>query len=283
MKAITSKLTLAVSLIIVALQSTNKNLEATNFVDDGTTVKTTLNYIESDGGSLQIVGLEMEKSRKCLISIIGHNDEVMGSKIFDYKDDLLISDDLKFPMEFDNFIATIDLDTITHTIIMKFNIIVPRNEAEEARNNRNEELQPPVLDTGKTTLEEQEVRSSTFKRPADMPGFEDEYEITEESRGVNPLPGLNINPGRGTGYGDVDLYPMGQRNPFNMGPNNPLGGQQGGMIFDPMGEGKHKGDQGRGPGWIPGAKFDHPFGRPSGDSSSGGSGGFFPGSSGGFF
>ncbi|AET38229.1 Fub1p Ecym_2508 [Eremothecium cymbalariae DBVPG len=112
------------------------------------------------------------------------------------------------------------------------------------------------------------------KAPDDMPGFEDEYEIQGE-RHVPPVYDPDLFPSRehtrpGT-YGDRDLYPTGEKYPDILDPS-PSAGPKGGMVFDP----KHSGslplpyggkfdpddpDDPRKPsGFLPGARWNSPFG-----------------------
>ncbi|AEY97261.1 FAER272Cp [Eremothecium gossypii FDAG1] len=115
--------------------------------------------------------------------------------------------------------------------------------------------------------------------PADMPGFEDEYEVLSPPAGAaQPLPGSPA------GYGDSDLYPGGQKrtNPFDPFPApNP----QGGMIFDPrlqrptaplpyggQFDPADPADPRRPPGFLPGARWNAPFGGPGGPGGPGGMG-----------
>lgn len=119
---------------------------------------------------------------------------------------------------------------------------------------------------------------------ADMPKFDDEYQAqARQNQGtapLNPYPGLTVtepsfaNPAGG--YADRDLYPVGTSHPdWSGGLPNPLGNpsSQGGMIFDPNRRPAPRRED-MPPGWMPGSKYDEPFGPGSGGFGGSGSGGF---------
>ncbi|EHN03424.1 YCR076C-like protein [Saccharomyces cerevisiae x Saccharomyces kudriavzevii VIN7] len=119
---------------------------------------------------------------------------------------------------------------------------------------------------------------------AEIPKFDDEYQAqTRQNQGaapLNPYPGLTVTEPSFTnpesGYADRDLYPMGTSHPdWSRGLPNSLGapGSQGGMIFDPNRRPPQRRED-MPPGWMPGSKYDEPFG--PGSSGFGSSGpGFF--------
>ncbi|AMD22545.1 HHL225Cp [Eremothecium sinecaudum] len=105
------------------------------------------------------------------------------------------------------------------------------------------------------------------RRPADMPDFEDEYEIQSGLRndlGGHPFP---TNPGS---YGNSDLYPTGEKYP-SLNPNPGLK-PAGGMFFKPPSQPElplpyggsfdpqNPQDFRKPPGFTPGARWNNPFG-----------------------
>ncbi|CAI4037650.1 hypothetical protein SMKI_03G1280 [Saccharomyces mikatae IFO 1815] len=116
----------------------------------------------------------------------------------------------------------------------------------------------------------------------DVPKFDDEYQVqTGQNQGatpLNPYPGLTVTEPSFTnpigGYADRDLYPIGTSHPdWSRGIPNPLGapGSQGGMIFDPNRRPPQRRED-MPPGWMPGSKYDEPFGPGSGGFGASGPG-----------
>ncbi|CCD26600.1 Fub1p NDAI_0I00310 [Naumovozyma dairenensis CBS 421] len=166
----------------------------------------------------------------------------------------------------------------------KGNVAVSSND----NNNKNDLLR---IDNDRNMNIERRINTERSRpnNDLDLPKFEDEYEINtfkDIRSGDNKNPLLH-------NYGDNDLYPTGQKYPNLNDPNslNPTAIRnkygpdhphfQGGMTFDPLQRNKDEIDQSenRGPGWIPGAKYDDPFGRPPPSGNTGNN--LFPGSSGG--
>lgn len=116
----------------------------------------------------------------------------------------------------------------------------------------------------------------------DMPKFDDEYQAqTRQNQGpapLNPYPGLTVTEPSFTsptgGYADRDLYPVGTSHPdLSRGLPNPFGtpSNQGGMIFDPNRRPPQRRED-MPPGWMPGSRYDEPFGPGSGGFGGAGSG-----------
>ncbi|KOH00726.1 Fub1p [Saccharomyces eubayanus] len=171
--------------------------------------------------------------------IIRHRSSITMACLVDYKD-FKLPTELKWPLERDSLPVDPDLK--------------------------------PVL----TQLKKQPNES------ADMPKFDDEYQAQtrQQQREVplNPYPGLTVTePGftnPAGGYADRDLYPMGTSHPdWSRGLPNPLGsaGGQGGMIFDPNRRPAQRRED-MPPGWMPGSRYNEPFGPGSGGLGGPGSG-----------
>ncbi|EJS44485.1 YCR076C [Saccharomyces arboricola H-6] len=168
--------------------------------------------------------------------VIGHGSTITMTCLIDYND-FKLPTDLKWPLEREALPVEPDLS--------------------------------PVL----TRLKEQPIKG------VNIPKFEDEYQAqTRQTQGaapLNPYPGLTVTEPSFTnpagGYADRDLYPMGTSHPdWSRGLPNALGppGSQGGMIFDPNRKPSQRRED-MPPGWMPGSKYDEPFG-----PGSGGLGGF---------
>ena len=288
-----NELDICVRLIINYLESIQGKSETLKW-DDLTSVVKAIVRFESECTPLHIVCVEIEKGSKCMISLF-RNEESLTQSLFKYDTDFKIMKDTRFPLDYKDFIInTEDLQTVYETIHRKLNILTGSyQELKESASGETEHISGEYLDghpkydinSGIELGIDSDV-SNYSRRPADMPGFEDEYEVNEQTTVNSNLPGLNIGRSNRHGYGDSDLYPMGQRHPnlsdplINPTAGNSGLGSQGGMIFDPN-QKIPLNNRNRGPGYIPGSKYDDPFGRTSGFGNSGGFGGP-EGNSGGF-
>lgn len=232
-----------------------------------------------------VVVSEISSNKRCLVSVFDENskDEI-ESIVLDYEIDLEIADDIEFPINYDEYMKQIDTSKACITIYKRFDkkrLMVIDPKKSQLTTSSEKPLQDIKL-PGEQVQERQkllETEVKNTKRPNDMPKFDDEYEVNT-SRSVDRYPGLNLPEKHLHQYGNPDLYPMGQKDPFNFNDIN----ARGGMTFDPFGNGNQSNMQGdkdeqrkRGPGWIPGSKYDDPFGKRT-DKFNPGSGPGFGGS-----
>lgn len=239
--------------------------------------------LKSQNHPLRIMVVEVEEDKNCLVSLL-NSQEPLRSVLCNYSDDLGIASDLEFPLHLSSFLKSIDREKLSRSIKDKLNLQTQPTRTLEKQPSKIKEAYGPLPGSSPNAKKNQPQAQKV-----ELPKFDDEYEINDsESR--SQFPGLNLPGDRGhSGYGDPDLYPLGERSPFGSGmvphiPNSGSGSQSGGMIFDPFRQ--NHSDQrykdpsnSRGPGYIPGSKYNDPFGRPNGDfpgssSSSGGNGGF---------
>lgn len=276
------KLTLALRLVLECLYSLEANYKLVKFEKQDNVIKATVTS-ERDGVQVEIIGAELEKGKRCMVSMFqSDNDRPLGQAIFLYADDLGMESELALPMDYESYTASMNSDDLIHVlrrIADKLGLEV-RAELKQVETEQmmNKGPQAPSL-RREEPLGKYSPQSATTRRPADMPRFEDEYQIHDEP-GFRPSNLREPSPG----YGDRDLYPTGQKYPNLADPTTQMppmrpGHGQGGMIFDPSQEQarKQEEEQGklRGPGWIPGAKYDDPYGRPGfGGNSGPGSSGF---------
>lgn len=237
---------------------------------------------------LIIMGVETIPKLQCMISFLTE-DESLSQFLLKYKDDLMIDAEITYPLKYEEHFnkSTEELRKILDNIGLKINSkdIAKQFEQElkESNQNRNEGAYPEESNNDPLRLP---IGNEQRRTPDDMPKFEDEYEI-QRHQGDNDLrlPGRS---GLGS-YGDRDLYPTGNRYPDLNHPGQMPGlpDTSGGMIFDPFSDRNRpgRGDPGnKPPGWIPGVKYDDPYGRPPPGFPGGPGGSFGPGGfgSGGF-
>lgn len=271
-----SRLALSVRLVVECLQVANGGGKLSSWNSDGNVIQASLSD-EVTKDKINIVGVAIEPEKKCLVSLFRDSSNTsLGQAIFFYEESLGLKQDLELPVEYEDYIKDIkdEINPVLERIADKLGLKVPANFKLEEKNERDHEPLPQ----SKILVPEVPSESSNRRRPADMPGFEDEYQIHEFDNRIQPgLRGLE------RGYGDSDLYPTGEKYPNLADPTStmrllPSMPGQGGMTFDPLQEQakRRQEEEGRlhGPGWIPGAKFDDPYGHPG----SGGSN--FPGSAG---
>lgn len=136
--------------------------------------------------------------------------------------------------------------------------------APESGGNRKEERHQPQVSTDPGVFDQTGTRlprvyplETEARRPADMPDFDDEYEISGRNRTAAAS---------GVSVGERDLYPAGVGRYPEMKPYlDPLAAGRGGGMFvgpdDPM-FGQRGGNTSR-RGVPPGARFDDPYGEDS--------------------
>lgn len=272
-----SRLALSVRLVVECLQVVNDSGKLSGWTTKSDVVQAVLSD-ELTKDKINIVGVELEPKKKCMVSLFRDSDDSpLGQAIFSYEDDLEAKQDLELPMDYEEYAKNSpdEIDLVVARIADKLGLKVPvpsEQEQEQGSDREDEILQQQMA--GQRTSSGTQSR----RQPADMPGFEDEYQINEEGHGMRPdFPALE------RGYGDSDLYPTGEKYPNLADPTStmrplPSIPGRGGMTFDPLQEQarRRQEEEGklRGPGWVPGAKFDDPYGHP------GSGGGNFPGSSG---
>lgn len=270
------RLELSVRLVIQCLRTLRASYEPVNWKREGSTTRASV-ISKKEASQIDIVGVVIEEDKKCMVSLFdGKNDRSLGQAIFRYDEDLGISQELSLPLEYESYTGSIKQDELIHVLrrigdMLRLEVPAELKEVETEQvmqRGSSLDIEKPQGDVRPT---------STFKRPPDMPGFEDEYQIHEERTRLVDIRGPE------SGYGDSDLYPTGQKYPNMTDPTSQMppvqpGHTQGGMTFDPLREQakRQEEEEGklRGPGWIPGAKFDDPYGHP------GSQGGMGPGSSG---
>lgn len=279
--AIGNKLALSVRLVIEYLQQLEENGKIVKWDAENSVVKG--EFADASGKSaINVIGVSIEPEIKCMVSLYRDNqNESVGQGIFQYDEDFDMDKSLKFPLEYERYMQDTKekFDLIMQKIAAKLKIVqftqrLGQEEFKERDQHRN-----PGVGLESRAESRDAFRSTSNRHPADMPGFEDEYEIHNES---NVRPSLLEELGHD--YGNKDLYPTGQKYP-NLGDPSSLmrplpsarGG--GGMILDPFQEQakerERQESETRGPGWIPGAKFDDPYGHPAfGNNPGPGSSGF---------
>lgn len=263
-------------------------------------VKITVPGVTHWDPKIEIVAVETQADAKCMITVCDDKDKTLGSHIFHY-DEGILDDKVEFPLDTTESQYVIPINIANH-ILKGLNIPIEPTSTEKPKPtiSTSDQTRGPVPVPGSVpNLPDTTKPTATTKGTSnvDIPKFEDEYEINDRSQ-MGRFPGLQNPLLNNNGYGNRDLYPMGQSHLFgsNLEPFEPgqTGNAQGGMIFDPFGGNRdemfREGPNGRGPGWVPGSKYDDPFGNPcdlgqnrsgnSGMNSRGGPG--FPGSGSGF-
>lgn len=281
---IKDELGLGARLVVEALQKVDVATQLKKWEEDTNVVKATLGPA-SDLSTINLVGVTVDPEKRCMISIFSaQDDKSLGQSILDYEQDFKLTEKLNFPVDFEDFLTSHRdmLGDVMHTVVEKLNICAPASDKLPTKAGKAKTENDPSFDK-ESSVSQRFENSPTFTRPADMPAFEDEYEIQEtgNTRGLQErIP---------VGYGETDLYPTGQKYPNLMDPTasmeRPSLPGQGGMIFDPQQEQLRQRQEQerrtRGPGFMPGAKFDDPYGRP-GASPFGGSNNSFGFGGGGF-
>lgn len=207
---------------------------------------------------LKLAAFETIKDKQCMISIYS-GDEILSQSLFQYADDMQVVDAIKLPLDFEEYKDRYSskINEVLEGIGVKLNLKNYVNKLrEDSAQDQNERAHPH--DMHNNPLERYPQRVERTSNRDDIPKFEDEYEINSRRTDPNCLE----PPG---GYGDRDLYPTGQKYPNLNNPNvmPHLPNNQGGMVFDPFGDRNHvRNPRDMPPGWIPGAKFDDPYGRP---------------------
>lgn len=282
MDEVRNKLELALSFVLETLEV----YKAAKFVSvDSRETNLVVVTVKKANVKYTLVVSEIISNKRCLVSIFAEssNDEI-ESIVLDYGPDLKIVDDLEFPVNYDEYMKEIDTSKVCITVYKRFDkkrLMVRDSKKSQVTETVEKPLQhiklPEEQLRERSKLLETEVTNT--KRPNDMPKFDDEYEVNN-GRPIDRYPGLNLPEKHPRQYGNPDLYPMGQKDPFNFNDIN----TRGGMTFDPFGTGNQSNMQGdnneqrkRGPGWIPGSKYDDPFGKRT-DEFNPGSGPGFSGS-----
>ena len=201
------------------------------------------------GAEYKVVVSGLPGGIQCLVSVWECTDspEVI-STILDYSQDLKLEDSVRFPVAFKEYSDANDTSAACNVIYKRL--------------NRQGVMKPgagPLPHSQPT-----ETPSSTRRIPEDMPRFDDEYEVGASRPSPDRYPGLNLPEKHARLLGNPDLHPMGQADPFHFGEAN----TQGGMLLDPIGhqqnqsnmQGSRNDQRQRGPGWMPGSKWDDPFG-----------------------
>lgn len=258
--SVNSNLALAVHIVATYLEDLGIGNKIVHFNEEASTARVSLGN-EQGRTVINIVGVEIELHR-VMVSLY-QGKQSLGQAILDYMKDLQMAD-ISFPITTSEFLES--RQTVLSNIDSKFRLKVAHAKPSSPGESHSRTVASSTLGS---TAEMPKVRSEPDppQRPADMPGWEDEYQVREGQR----APGL----GRPLqGYGDSDLFPLGQRNPLMTDPS--LTAPPGGMMLDPMQELAKRREaeeaKNRGPGWMPGSKYDDPFGRPG----FGGPGGFGP-------
>lgn len=253
-----TKLALSVQLVAIYLQSLGVGSRITNCHEEPNLVRASL-ADEQNKTLINIIGVGIEPT-KAMLSLY-QNEKSLGQAILDYEKDLLM-DDVTFPINVEEFLES-RREQVLISIDSKYKLAPPSRQLPPQEISRQEPSEP--VPVGMEIPPPPSVRGS---RPPDMPDFEDEYQVRQGpgySRPQQPLPG----------YGDSDLYPMGRSNPLLADPLTAP--PAGGMILDPAQDAARRKQmddmKNRGPGFMPGTKWDDPFGRPG----FGGPGGFGPG------
>lgn len=283
---VSGKLGVAVRLVVESIERADPTTHLTKWEEDAKVVNASIDG-ESGKSYMNINGVEIEPSEKCLLSLYtSKDDKCLEQSIFNYEKDLEIPIKQGFPLEMQQYMAENEniLDNVLRKISEKLGIIV-YDQDRSAHPKEAVTEQKPSWRIGRNNPFAESLgraQPDSFRRPHDMPSFEDEYEI--RGHGNTPQGLQERIPSR---YGENDLYPTGEKYPNLMDPAA-SGGRpgilgQGGMVFDPLQEHsrqrKEQENKLRGPGYMPGAKFDDPYGNPGGF---GGLGGFGGGGSSGF-
>ncbi|SCU92158.1 LADA_0F14752g1_1 [Lachancea dasiensis] len=242
---------------------------------------------------LEIILMDISGGEKCMISVCV-DEESVRQGIVNYERELVGGvSEISFPME-KNQVVNYYTPNLDSTLEAKFHFYSKRDANRELRESGHQSKDPADYSAVHQRLERLKFGSPMFSSASkgetrrkiipDMPGFDDEYEVTQEA-GI-PVTGEFGVPGLATGYGDQDLYPGGQKYPNFQDPSlhptvqaRPPG--RGGMAFDPFRTGgderigdPHSGPLGGEPKGprppFPGAKFDDPFGRSQFHGSGGG-------------
>lgn len=284
-------------------------LEGQHIISDktssnGNVIQLSLNSLTPITKTIQIITVEITKDSKYMVTLCDENDTTLSSHLFNLTTDFPLLNVIKPPLEWSHFQNEYkeESNKIINTIITGLNLHakptpVAKLDPTKTTHPNDMEMKPAPRSAPLPPDPLLAISSSNKEGKhdgVDLPKFEDEYEINEPSK-LGSQPGINFSSGT-SGYGDQDLFPMGNRDPLgpNLGPFGPQrpgtsnndSGQlptsgQGGMIFDPFGQNRDQtfrdGQDKRGPGWIPGSKYDDPFG---GSGSNSGPG--FPGSGFGF-
>lgn len=220
-----------------------------NDKEEGSLVRLTF-ALQGQGTDQWILTVSEMSEDKCLVTITDQKDTVLVSKIVSYSELVSKQANGREPEQF----TPLDWTHIRGQVLTQLGMTdrVPTGTATT------------------TTTEPEPTRASDMRqkgvtRPGDMPQFDDEYEVSRQNNPLGPLPGINLPSGRRSGYGDTDLYPLGQRGIFtgpNIGPNIGTGtGKGNGMIFPLQRDDPNQQEGNRGPDFMPGAKYDPPFGQ----------------------
>lgn len=209
---------------------------------DGPLFVSKLKVKDDEHWILSVSEIDNNQGDKCLLSIINNSDVVLLSKIVSYSQ-LVGSQLLNKPID---QLSPLDWPNIRANVLSRLDIV--------------DKDTPPTRTTVLKPTRASDARNKGSTRPGDMPQFDDEYEVINnrfrlgnDTRG--PLPGINLPADMRPGYGDSDLYPLGQKSLFN----NQGGGN--GMIFPLRRDDPNQQEQNRGPDFMPGAKYDPPFGQ----------------------
>lgn len=209
------------------------------------------------GTVYQVVVSGLPGGNGCLVSVWeGGDTSSIATSLLDYSRDLKLADNVRFPVSYKEYGGANDTSQACSNVYKALN-------------------RQGVMRVGPAPTATVSTPSTAAIHPPDMPQFDDEYEVNAAGASALPdrYPGLNLPEKHARPLGNPDLHPGGQADPFHFGEAN----VQGGMVLDPFGHQQNRSNmQGsardmrqRGPGWMPGSKWDDPFG-PGGSS--------FPGS-----
>ncbi|KAK5781766.1 Fub1p PWA37_004671 [Arxiozyma heterogenica] len=296
----------------VVEKNKNNDLDGANDQASSGIIKIRANSLFSTIKYIEIITTEVSEDATCMITLCDDKDNTLANHVFKYDDDDGNKDDvdnnslelnsIKFPLNW-----TLFQNEHKNQVVRLSNVIMVRLKLqsmvlsfEKSGISNKNDSEPVKIDKipveSNTTILFGNGTSSKHSN-VELPKFEDEYEINEPSATFHSeeLQERYLPARGGSTYGSNDLYPMGQKNPLgsNLGPfgppsNNRNDGSndnrgspgQGGMIFDPFGQNRDEvfrdTQNRRGPGWVPGSKYDDPFGNAGGFNGMGGSG--FPGS-----
>ncbi|AGO12611.1 AaceriAER272Cp [[Ashbya] aceris (nom. inval.)] len=212
--------------------------------------------------TLELIFVDLSGGKKVMISICGA-DSPIAQAVLRYQEDLGLPAELPA--------SSTEAASLYGTQVRSvFDAKFPADAPGAAR--PEQKAQPPDFDAPAAGASPPgRAQAPTRRLPADMPGFEDEYEVLSAPVGTaHPLPGTPA------GYGDSDLYPGGQKRPNPLDPF-PTPTPQGGMIFDPrlqrpaaplpyggQFDPTDPADPRRPPGFLPGARWNASFGGPGG-------------------
>lgn len=211
------------------------------------TVSTSQNHEQWAVGSITLTISEISPSMTLISFVHGSDAQAISVNWSDFKVKLPIEGPLEqLQLQFDAFMD------------LKLGSSSQRQLQEDAQRGADPERTPVApLVSRVSHPSDNWVRAEPKAPPADMPGFDDEYEVLRPANGQQGPLGLGLTP-----IGDGDLNPPGLPRYPEMRPYlDPLANPQGGMhpsMQHPL-FGRAAGNSSR-TGVPPGARYDDPFG-----------------------